>query len=503
MKIAISYPPINSPKGTALLAQNRQFQYFNSPTYIYPMVPAYAATTLKQAGYEVVWDDAIAENKRFDEWLEEFKHSDIDLIAIESKTPVVRTHWKIVNRLKEVRPNVVTVLMGDHVTGLPEESMENSYVDYVITGGNYDLALLNLVKHIRDGEPLDPGVYYREGSAFKSSGHFEQKGNLRQISMLDRDLTKWWLYAYHNGNYKYLPGTYTMAGRDCWWRKDGGCTFCSWTTIFPKFQVMAPEQLLEEVDMLIHKYGVKEIFDDTGTFPGGAFLQKFCEGVINRGYHKKLKFGCNMKPGALNQEQYDLMGKAGFRFILYGVESGNDSTLERLNKGNTVQDIRDAMFMAKQAGLEPHVTCMVGYPWETREQAQTTIDLCKDLFRRGWIDTLQATITIPYPGTQLFKQCQENGWLLHEDWDRYDMREQVMVSALTTEDVLELSQQLYKSFMSPQYIVRKVFSVRSVGDLKFLFRAGWKVVGHLKDFAFDNLKFGSGSAVDSSSCLQR
>ena len=503
MKIAISYPPIDSPKGTALLAQNRQFQYFNAPTYIYPMVPAYAATTLKQAGYEVVWDDAIAEKKRFDAWLEEFKHSDIDLIAIESKTPVVRRHWKIVNRLKEVRPNVVTVLMGDHVTGLPEESMENSHVDYVITGGNYDLSLLNLVKHIRGDEPLDSGVYYRDGSVVKSSGHFKQKGNLRQIPMLDRDLTRWWLYAHHNGNYKYLPGTYTMAGRDCWWRKDGGCTFCSWTTIFPKFQVMAPEQLLEEVDMLIHKYGVKEIFDDTGTFPGGAFLQKFCEGMINRGYHKKLKFGCNMKPGALNQEQYDLMGKAGFRFILYGVESGNDSTLERLNKGNTVQDIRDAMRMAKQAGLEPHVTCMVGYPWETPEQAQATIDLCKDLFRRGWIDTLQATITIPYPGTQLFKECQENGWLLHEDWDRYDMREQVMVSELTTEDVLKLSQQLYKSFMSPQYVVRKVFSVRNVDDLKFLFRAGWKVVGHLKDFAFDNLKFTSGSATASSSCLQR
>ncbi|MBI3939311.1 MAG: radical SAM protein [Acidobacteria bacterium] len=491
MKIAISYPPIDSPKGTPLLAQNRQFQYFNAPTYIYPMVPAYAATLLKRSGYEVVWDDAIAEKKRLRPWLEELQHSDVDLIAIESKTPVIRTHWRIINRIKELRPDIITVLMGDHVTGFPEESMENSGVDYVITGGNYDLSLLNLAGNISGGEALAAGVFYRDGNGFKSTGHFEQKGSLHEIPMLDRDLTKWRLYAYHNGNYKYLPGTYTMAGRDCWWRKDGGCTFCSWTTIFPKFQVMTADQLLEEVEVLIHKYGVKEIFDDTGTFPGGAFLQKFCEAMIARGYNKKLKFGCNMKPGALNQEQYNLMGRAGFRFILYGVESGNDRTLERLNKGNTVQDIRDAMRMAKRAGLEPHVTCMVGYPWETKAQAQQTIDLCKDLFQRGWIDTLQATITIPYPGTQLFKQCRENGWLLHEDWDRYDMREQVMVSQLTTEDVLQLSQQLYKSFMSPQYIARKVISVRSLDDIKFLGRAAWKVVGHLKDFALDNLKLSS------------
>ena len=59
MKIAIAYPPLESKKGTPLLSQNRQFQWFHNPTYIYPMVPATAATMLKNAGYEVVWLDGI------------------------------------------------------------------------------------------------------------------------------------------------------------------------------------------------------------------------------------------------------------------------------------------------------------------------------------------------------------------------------------------------------------------------------------------------------------
>ena len=59
MRISISYPPINMGKGVPLLSQNRQFQYFHEPTYIYPMVPAYAATLLKNAGYDVVWDDGM------------------------------------------------------------------------------------------------------------------------------------------------------------------------------------------------------------------------------------------------------------------------------------------------------------------------------------------------------------------------------------------------------------------------------------------------------------
>ena len=71
MKVSVSYPPIPTDKGTPLLAQNRQFQYFNEPTYIYPMVPASAATMLKVAGYETLWDDAIAEEKGYDRWLKE------------------------------------------------------------------------------------------------------------------------------------------------------------------------------------------------------------------------------------------------------------------------------------------------------------------------------------------------------------------------------------------------------------------------------------------------
>ena len=482
MKISISYPPLESYKGTPLLSQNRQFQWFNAPTYIYPMIPAYAATLLHKNGYEVVWDDAIAAQTPYLKWLEDFKKSDLQCIAIESKTPTIKKYWAIINEMKRIRPDITVVLMGDHVTAFPEESLEKSGIDYVITGGNFDLSLLSLVNHISKKEPLCGGVYYREKGKIQNSGAFKQEGVFTQFPLVDRDLTQWQRYSIYNGNYKYLPGTYTMIGRDCWWRKDGGCTFFSWTTIFPKFQMGSADQLLEEVDILVHRYGIREIFDDTGTFPGGKFLHDFCEGLIKKGLHKKVVMGCNMKPGALDQEHYDLMGKANFRFILYGIESANDKTLERLNKGNTVSDIVDTMRMAKKAGLEPHVTCMVGYPWETKEDALETIQLTKGLFQKGWIDTLQATIVIPYPGTELFKQAVENDWLLTTDWDDYDMRKQVLKGPLTSEEVRRLSQGLYKSCFTPNYMFRKISQIRTMDDIKFYYRAAKQVMGHLLDF---------------------
>ena len=481
-KISISYPPFPNEKGVPCLGQNRQFQWFNNPTYIYPMVPSYGASLLQDKGYSVMWDDGIAEELTQEDWLERLKKFKPNLIVFETKTPVVKRHWKVIDAVKAEIPSATIVLVGDHVTAMPEESMKNSKVDYIATGGDYDFLSLNIANHINHNEPLEAGIWYRENGVIKNTGHFLLNHDLDDLPVIDRDLTKWHLYAYKNGNYKATPGTYTYAARDCWW---GKCTFCSWTTIYPgkDYRKHSAKRVLDEIGMLIEKYHVKEIMDDSGSFPIGSWLKEFCDGMIERGYNKKIKIDCNMRLKALSPEEYKLMGRAGFRFILYGLESANQKTLDRINKNLKVEEIEKGVKMAKEGGLEPQITTMMGYPWETKEDAKRTIDLSAHLFDKGYVDTLQATIVIPYPGTPLFKECQENKWLATEDWDKYDQRMAIMKSPLTEEDIKELTQGLYKSFMTPKFILRKVASVRSWSDVKFLFRAGGKVLGHLMDFS--------------------
>ena len=207
MKIAISYPPLPSDKGVALLSQNRQFQWFNNPTFIYPMVPASAATLLQSMGHEVIWNDAIAEQKPEAEWMKWFEGAGLDLIAFESKTPTIKKHWKLISEMKRRSPRTIIVLMGDHVTGFPEESLEESPVDYVLTGGDFDFSLRDLVKHLDTHAAMGPGTFYREDGGIKGTGIYSLVNDLNELPMIDRDLTKWELYAYKNGNFKYLPGT--------------------------------------------------------------------------------------------------------------------------------------------------------------------------------------------------------------------------------------------------------------------------------------------------------
>ncbi|MHB8355877.1 MAG: B12-binding domain-containing radical SAM protein [Vulcanimicrobiaceae bacterium] len=487
MRIAVSYPPLESDKGVALLSQNRQFQWFNNPTFIYPMVPASAATLLQSMGHDVVWDDAIAERKSESEWLHWYEHAGLDLIAFESKTPTIKRHWALIEKMKALRPETLVVLMGDHVTGFPEESLERSSVDYVLTGGDFDFSLRDLVNHLDKQDLMGPGTYHRESGAIKASGMYSLVNDLNALPMIDRDLTKWELYAYKNGNFKYLPGSYTMAGRDCWW---GHCTFCSWTVLFPgqKFRTRTPELMLDEVEMLVRKYGVREIFDDTGTLPIGAWLHEFCEGLIKRGLHKKVRLGCNMRFNYLSKVDYELMGRAGFRFILYGLESANQSTLKRLAKNMRTDTIAQELKWSKGAGLAPHITTMIGYPWETKEEARNTIEFAKKMFRTGCVDTLQATVVMPYAGTPLYKEAESNGWLLTKDWDEYDMRRPILKSPLTAADTLALTQDLYRSFISPQFLWNKLVNIRSIEDVQFIGRGIQYVWGHLTDFNLGQVK---------------
>ncbi len=482
MKVFISYPPIKNDKGTAQIGQNRQFQWFKKHSVIYPMVPAYAATLLKQEGYEVFWDDAIAKNETFRDWVDRIKNEKPELIAIETKTPVVKMHWEIINNIKKVSPKTNVVLMGDHVTGLPEESLNNSKVDYVITGGDYDFLLLNLCNHLSKGEKLESGIWYRKGRKIVSTGSFVLNHDLNSLPFIDRELTRWDLYV-ENGNYKYLPGTYTMVGRDCWW---GKCTFCSWPTFYPKFRVRKPELLFEEIKTLVETYGVKEVMDDTGTFPVGNWLNKFCKLMIESGLNKKVRISCNMRFGVLKQEDYELMRNAGFRFLLFGLESANQETLDRINKGIKVSDIINGCKWAKKAGLNPHLTCMIGYPWEDFEMASNTINLAKSLFNKGYADTLQATIVMPYPHTPLYKECDKKNLLniKSSDWEKFDMRDIVMKSSLSENQLKELTSSLYKLFFSPKYILKQLTSIRNLYDLLYIWRGFWNVTKkHLKDFA--------------------
>lgn len=459
MKIAIVYPPLKSEKGVALLTQNRQFQWFSRPTYIFPVVPATAATLLKKAGHDVLFLDGIAaelSEAEFERRLADFKP---ELVVLETKTPVVKRHWAWI-AAHEYR----SILVGDHVTALPEESIAQEKVHAVIPGGDWDLGLLD---YVAKGAPsgIQP---------------FALSESLKELPWIDRELVHWQLYAKKNGNFRRTPGTYIMSGRDCW---HGKCTFCSWTTLYPKYRTREPIDVVNEIEYLVNTYGVKEIMDDSGSFPVGEWLKTFCEEMLRRGLNKRVRLDCNMRFGRLTFDDYRLMRKAGFQFVLFGVESANQATLDKFNKALKVEDVLTGAKAATQAGLDVHVTFMFGHAWEGKAEIANTIALARQLLAKGWAKTLQCTLTIPYPGTPLFKELKAAGQLNTLDWDEYDMRRAITKTPLVSEAELKSAiQAVYRGFLQPEALLRRLTSTRTLFDFGFYYRGIRSLIGHLVDF---------------------
>jgi len=482
MKVMIAFPPLLSSKGIAQVTQNRQFQWFSRPTFIYPVIPASAASLLEVNDFEVCFVDAIAQGWSYNQFLDTVQKEEPDLIAVETKTPIVRQHWEMIDHLKKSFPDTQITLMGDHVTALPEESMKMSAADFVLTGGDFDVSLLQLCEHLEHGDQKPNGLWYRDGDDIKNTGPFSLLKSLDTLPFIDRELTRFHLY-FENW-YKRKPFAYMMAGRDCPWAK---CTFCAWTVLFPKFRCRTPERHLDEVEYLLEKHRVREIFDDTGTFPPSKWLEKFCKGMIERGFNEKVLFSSNFRYDYVNRDSCKLMKKAGFRLLKMGVESANQATLDKVNKNLTVQQITKGSKVAKEAGLEVHLTMMVGYPWETREDAQRTLTLAKKLMNDGLADMLQCTIVVPYPGTQLYRQSIEHEWFRIDsnDYERFDMTEPPLKTQdMTPEETVKMCDAIYKIYLSPKYVLRRFLkSLVSKDDLALSLRGTRVVMAHVKDFA--------------------
>ena len=136
--------------------------------------------------------------------------------------------------------------------------------------------------------------------------------------------------------------------------------------------------------------------------------------------------------------------------------------------------------------MDVHLTMIVGYPWETKEEALNTLGLAKILMTSGLADVLQSTVLIPYPGTPLHKEGVDNKWFRFnpEEYERYDMAEPVFKSVdMTAEEVMGICNMIYQIFLSPKYVFRHITKIKSLEDVKYTLGGVKAVVGHLRDFS--------------------
>lgn len=488
MRVAVAYPPILRDGKIPLLGQNRQFKYTHSKEIkIFPLVPAYAATMLKAAGHEVLWMDGINRatgSLEFGFWIEKEKP---DMIVLETKTPIIRRHWEYIDNLKSKIQNLKCVLVGDHVSFFPEESMKNSSVDFVIAGGDFDVSLLKLCEHLSGRGAMPAGVWYRENGEIKNSGKPELLNDLDTLPFIDRDLTDWKTYG---EAYLYRPCAYILTGRGCGreGKETGGvCTFCIWQHAFwqKKARLRSASNVAAEIEMLVKKYGVYEIFDDneSGAVWSTQWLESFAAEIEKRKLKGKFVLSTNARAENLTDEKCRHMKRCNYRLLKVGLESGAEATLKRIGKLESIAEIKENIKRAKRYGFKVLLTMMAGYPWETEADVKLTYDTARELmlYNTHFGDSLQASIIMPYPGTPLYRDAEKNSWLTENarDYEKYDMEHDILKSNYDNEHWCKKMWAIHKE---PMFLLKSFLSLRNPRDIALAFRGVKSLIGHEKDY---------------------
>ncbi len=493
MKVAISYPPIVNARGqVAMVSQNRNVQFFHFPTYLLPVVHAQAATWLKHLGVDVLWDDGNAQRKSYDRWYADLVAARPDMVVFESTTPVMKFYWRQVDRLKSDLPNCIVIMTGYHVMRMPRETMDHCRADVVLLSQHVDFVLSRLVPWIAEHADWRQtctleGLWIRcDEKTCRDTGAFKRVENLDASPDIDRDLVEWKRYAYENGNFLQVPGTYaTSVIRDCTF---GKCTFCRYNGPDLTFSVRSVEKSLDEYQRLIEDYGVREIFDDSGVWYRGHQARCFARGIIDRGLHKRgVYFGFNTRFGYLDEETIALLGKANFRFVLLGLEAADELTLRRLDKGYQPAQAFQNLAAFTRHGLHPHLTVMVGYHWQTQAMLDQTVQTVREMMFRGLARTLQVTFCTPLDFTPYHRECIEQGLLLTDDYDDFDMS-RIIVKTPIPHAAYDLAvRAMYGVALHPRFIARQIaflFSGRK-RDWQFLFTYGWRALRRVRNHVYN------------------
>lgn len=226
------------------------------------------------------------------------------------------------------------------------------------------------------------------------------------------------------------------------------------------------ENIVEEMEFIIKKYGAKEIqfYDDTFTVNKKRIF-RLCELLIE----KKLGviWRCSSRVDTVDEEMLDAMYDAGCRSISYGIESGDDEILNKMNKGTTVAQAKDVIKWTNKARIQAKGFFMMNFPGETIETTEKTIALAKELD----LDFAGFNLTVPHHGEELKKLVEESYPLNEKAYFSSDakMGNEIYFyqPGLPPEYLRQAYQRAAKEFyFRPGYFLKMLTRVRNISMLK-------------------------------------
>jgi radical SAM superfamily enzyme YgiQ (UPF0313 family) len=398
---------------------------------------------LERAGHAVTIFDGDIDGLGPLEAVDYIERARPDLVGVSATTPMYAIARRMIQAIKERFPDLPLVLGGYHLTALPEETLAETPADYGVYGEG-EATILELAERIENGGSLAEvaGLLYRQDGAVKMTPARAPIQDLDSLPFPARHLLRYPKYLWSVPGKGMVPVTTIMTQRGCPFQ----CVFCGVQTMFARVRYREVSGIVDELEHIVNQLGITHVqfSDDTLTLKADK-VYAMCAEIRRR----KLKFTWEgyTRADRITKELLQEMKSVGLVRVSFGVESGNQTVLDGMKKGTTLEQYRRAYEWSDELGLETRCSVMIGNAYETRATAQQTIDFIRSL------KVYQAYINIatPYPGTSLLEMARrgEGGLrLLTEDWSEYRRYGNAVmeVNDLSRDDLIRLQKQAYMKF---------------------------------------------------------
>jgi radical SAM superfamily enzyme YgiQ (UPF0313 family) len=418
-----------------------------------PLGLCYIAACLERAGHKVQIADAqicgYSQNDLY-ALLQSFKP---DVAGITTMTSNFRGALEAAHIAKSC--GCMTVVGGPNVEIFPKESLSHSDIDYGIggEGENSFICLLDALENRRSLRDV-PGVVYRLDHEIIINAPAIVK-DIDSLPLPARHLLPIRKYT---SLISHDPMTTMISSRGCPY----SCAFCFKQAADTLCRFRNPVAVVDEMELLTKDFGIREImfYDDT-IVTRRSHIEGICNEIIRR--NLKIRWESPSRVNSIDAPLLALMKRSGCIRLRYGVESGDPDILKRMNKQISIDQVKKVFTLTRKAGIEAFGYFITGYPGETRRQFECTLRVIKSIKA----DQIMITLTTPYPGTPLEKECIASHSIPEDYWKNFILgNQQVSMPVLVDGAERWIAEAYRKFYFNPVYIVKRLRHIDSWRQLK-------------------------------------
>ena len=414
----------------------------------------YIAGSLRAAGYEVDYYDAMSMWHKWPDIRERIEAFKPDVVATTAYTASIVDGLKLLALAKEINPEIITVLGNVHATFCYEEILvsDHNAVDFIVRGeGEVTLpALLDTLNEGSDPTAI-PGLAFWRDSAVVVTPKAPFIEDLDSLPTA-WDLVEWPIYTYRAKKNARLA--IVSSSRGCQQK----CSFCSQQLFWAQtWRARSAENFVAELELLSHKYGVEVamLADEIPTFDRERW-ERILDLMIER--HVPIKLLLETRVDDIIRDE-DIMGKsrqAGVEHIYVGVEAGTQETLDLFKKDTQVAQSKQAIDIINNADIVSETSFVLGMPDDTPETIAATIRLAKHYNP----DMAFFLAIAPWPYAELYPQLE--AYVATKDYRKYNLVEPVIKPK--NMELKELELELGKA--SQQFFMHKFQNIQKLTPWK-------------------------------------